>query len=117
MIKTLTALSSLLFVTMTCATPASARGQDAGSIRVGYADLNLRSDEGRGALQRRIANAAKVVCVIEDTQELALRTSTRNCRTAAVDSARPAYDAAVAAARGSVTVSETAAAAIVVSGR
>jgi UrcA family protein len=112
----MTALSALLIASL-AATPANARGQDPSSIRVGYADLDLRSDAGRSSLQRRITNAAQVVCVIEDTHELALRTSTRNCRTAAVESARPAYEAAVSAAHGSVTVIDTAAAAITVNGR
>jgi len=110
MTKTMTALCSLLVATL-AATPANAGGQDSRSMRVGYSDLNLRSDAGRDSLQRRITNAARVVCVIEDSRQLALRASTRNCRSAAVESARPAYEAAMAAARGSVTVSDTAAAA------
>jgi UrcA family protein len=75
------------------------------SYRVSYADLNLASDHGRQSLQRRIAFGARVVCEIEDSRELALAAATNACRSDAVESARPAYEAAVASARrGTVEV-------------
>jgi UrcA family protein len=72
---------------------------------VSYADLNLASSTGQMRLQGRMNYAARVVCVIEDSKELALRSATNGCRSDAVARAWPAYEAAVAAARrGSVTV-------------
>jgi len=73
------------------------------------ADLNLASKAGQHRLQRRIAFGATVVCEIEDSRELALARATNACRSDAVASAQPAYDAAVGAARrGTVQVLESA---------
>ena len=85
--------------------PTATQAATTNSVRVSYADLNLASDQGRGTLERRIAFAAKTVCEIEDSRELALASATRLCRGDAVESARPAFDAAVNAARhGTVTI-------------
>jgi UrcA family protein len=72
---------------------------------VSYADLNLASPSGANVLERRIASAARVVCEIEDSRELALATATMTCRDQAVSDAQPAFNAALLAARNpSVTV-------------
>jgi UrcA family protein len=85
--------------------PTVSQAQETNSVRVSYADLNLGSEPGQNVLQRRIAGAARTVCVIEDSREIALRSATNACRSDAVASAQPAYEAAVAAARrGTVTV-------------
>jgi UrcA family protein len=109
MFKTKTAALSLL-VASTLALPSVGQAQDSNSVRVSYADLNLASKPAQDTLQRRIVGAAKVVCVIEDSREMALARATNTCRAGAVASAQPAYQAAVAAARkGSVTVLDAAA--------
>ena len=65
---------------------------------------------GQHALQRRIGFAARVVCEIEDSRQLPLATATNACRSDAIASARPAYEAAVASARhGTVIVGDAAA--------
>jgi UrcA family protein len=94
----LTAASALVI-------PTISQAEETNLVRVSYADLNLGSDSGQHILQRRIAAGARTVCVIEDSKEIELRSATNACRSDAIASAQPAYDAAVAAARhGTVTV-------------
>ena len=109
MTKSMIALSAV-FATTVFAMPATAQAQDSTSVRVSYADLNLASGLGQDVLQRRMANAARTVCVIEDSKELALASAAKECRRGAMTRAQPAYDAALAAARrGVVTVIDAAA--------
>lgn len=90
--------------------PTVSHADDTNSMRVSYADLNLASVGAQHVLQRRMTGAAKIVCVIEDSKELALASATNGCRSDAIARAQPAYEAAVAAAkRGSVTVLDAAA--------
>jgi UrcA family protein len=115
MLKTLSALAALA-VASAFVLPTVSQAEESNSVRVSYADLNLGSTAGQHVLQRRIAGAARTVCVIEDSRELALRTATNACRGDAIASAEPAYEAAIAAARhGTVTV--VGAASLIVSGR
>ena len=95
--------------------PTVSQAATTNSYRVSYADLNLASDHGRQSLQRRIAFGARVVCEIEDSRQLALATATSLCRNDALEGARPAYEAAVAAARRG-TVEVLGASAIIISG-
>ena len=96
--------------------PTATQAATTNSVRVSYADLNLASDQGRGTLERRIVFAARTVCEVEDSRELALASATKLCRTDAIDRARPQFEVAVAAARrGIVTIGG--AAALVVSVR
>lgn len=102
-----------LIAAATLVLPTASQAEESNSMRVSYADLNLASTAGQGILQRRMAGAAKVVCVIEDSREIALRSATNNCRSDAVARAWPAYEAAVSnARRGTVTVIDAAALAI-----
>jgi UrcA family protein len=104
MTKTLPAFAALV-VAAALVTPTVSQASETNSMRVSYADLNLATNLGKNRLEGRIAHAARVVCVIEDSKELALRSATNACRTDAVASAQPAFEAAVAAARrGTVTV-------------
>jgi UrcA family protein len=113
MLKTLPALAAVV-VAAALLVPTVSLAAETNSVRVSYADLNLVSPVGRHALQQRIVYAARIVCVIEDSRELALRTETNACRSDAVERARPAYEAAIGAAlRPSVTVG----AALIVSSR
>jgi UrcA family protein len=104
MLKTLPALAALA-VAGALVIPTISQAAETNSVRVSYADLNLVSSVGQHTLQGRIAYAARVVCVIEDSRELALASATNACRSDAIDRAQPAYEAAISAARHpSVTV-------------
>ena len=109
MLKTISALVALAAASA-FVLPTVSQAEEPNSERVSYADLNLGSDVGQHILQRRIAGAARTVCVIEDSREIELRSATNACRSNAMASAEPAYEAAVAAARhGTVTVMDAAA--------
>jgi UrcA family protein len=104
MSKTLAVAGALLASSM-LVLPTAGHAQDVNSVAVSYADLNLASAPAQLTLRNRISYAARTVCVIEDSKELALRSATNDCRSDAVERAMPAYHAAVAAARHpSVTV-------------
>jgi UrcA family protein len=106
MSKTIAAVGALVVAAaLVLPTASQAQQFDSNSVRVSYADLNLGAAPGQLRLQHRMKDAARTVCVIEDSREAALRSATNICRSDAVARAWPAYEAAVAAARhGSVTV-------------
>ena len=109
MMKPLFALGALI-VASALVVPTVSQAAANNSARVSYADLNLASDAGIAALRGRIAGAARDVCEIEDSREMALAAATDSCRSIAIADAQPAFDAAVAAVRkGSVTVLDGAA--------
>ena len=109
MLKTFSACAALV-VASALVVPTVSQAAEPNSIRVSYADLNLASNVGQRTLERRIHGAARLVCEIEDSKELALAAATSGCRSDAVASAQPAYEAAVAGARrGTVTVLDAAA--------
>jgi UrcA family protein len=109
MLKTLPALAALA-VAGALVVPTVSLAAETNSIRVSYADLNLATNPGQHRLERRVAEAARFVCVIEDSRELALSVATKDCRTTAINDARPQMAAAInAARRGTVTVLEGAA--------
>lgn len=87
------AATSLLIV------PTVSRGAEPKSVLVSYADLNLASDAGASILSKRIVLAARDVCEIEDSRELALAHATNTCRNRAIAGAQPQYFAAISAAR------------------
>ena len=104
MSKTLPALAALA-VAGALVVPTVSPAAETNSARVSYADLNLATNLGQHKLVRRVAGAARIVCVIEDSRELALATATKDCRTTAISDAQPQVNAAIAAARhGTVTV-------------
>ena len=106
MLKPAVALAAILIAAV-LVTPTVSQAATTNSVRISYADLNLATSAGRTSLQGRIAFGARIVCEIEDSRELALATATRACRADAIEGARPAYEAAVAAARhGTVEVLE-----------
>jgi UrcA family protein len=110
MLKTIPAFAAVV-VAATFVGPTVSQASETNSVRVSYADLDLASQGGQHSLQRRITFAARVVCVIEDSRQLELASATNLCRSDAIEGARPAYEAAVAAAmrHPSVTVGEAAA--------
>ena len=104
MLKTIS-MAAALGVASMLVLPTVSQATQTNSVRVSYADLNLSSGAGQQVLQRRIAGAARDVCLFEDSREIALRRATNDCRSDAIASAQPAYEAAIAAARrGTVTI-------------
>jgi UrcA family protein len=115
MLKAISAFAAVV-VAATFVVPTVSQAAESNSMRVSYADLNLASQAGQSRLQHRIGFAARIVCEIEDSRQLALAGATNLCRTDAIVRVRPAYEAAVAAARHpSVIVGEGAA--LIVTGR
>jgi UrcA family protein len=108
MLRAIPAFAAVL-VAAAFVVPTVSQAAESNSVRVSYADLNLSSHAGQDALQRRIGFAARVVCEFEDSRQLPLASATNLCRSDAIESARPAYEAAVASARrGTVIVGEAA---------
>ena len=113
MLKALTAAgavvaSALLLPTASLASTASAASDEGiQTAKVSYADLDLTNAYGTNALQGRIKVAATGVCGAGNTRpvELAAIQADKLCVDGAIASAQPAFNQAVAAARGgSVTV-------------
>lgn len=108
MLKPALAVAAILVASALVA-PTVSQAATTNSVRVSFADLNLATNAGRHSLQARIAHGATIVCEIEDSRDLALAAATNACRGGAVEDARPAYEAAVAAARhGTVEVLDSA---------
>lgn len=105
MLKPLSAIAAVLFATALVA-PTVSYAEDVPSATISYADLNLSNAKARHVLQSRIELAATSLCDFAAGQrELQLADMSRACRTSAIASAQPAFEAAVAAARRpSVTV-------------
>ncbi len=104
MTKALPAFGALVLA-LALIVPTVSQAAQTNSVRVSYADLNLASQSGANVLEHRIASAARIVCEIEDSHELALATATMVCRNQAISDAEPAFRAALLAARNpSVTV-------------
>lgn len=62
------------------ATPAIAQNNSGAAIAVPYADLNLTTESGRKALDRRLARAAREVCGGQpDLRNMRARTAFREC--------------------------------------
>ena len=115
MLKPTLALAAVLVAT-TLVTPPVSQAAESNSVRITYADLNLASKVGQHRLQARIAGGARIVCEIEDSKQMDLAAATNACRSDAIEGARPAYEAAVAASLHP-SVEVLGAASIVVTGR
>ena len=115
MLKPTLALAAVLVAT-TLVTPTVSQAAESNSVRITYADLNLASKVGQHRLQARIADGARIVCEIEDSKQMDLAAATNACRSDAIEGARPAYEAAVAASLHP-SVDVLGAASIVVTGR
>lgn len=104
MLKVIPAFAALLAAS-TLVVPTVSQAAQSNSVQVSYADLNLAGETGARILEKRIAVAARTVCEIEDSRELALAEATGACRDQAIADAQLAFSAALAAARNpSVTV-------------
>jgi UrcA family protein len=82
--------------------PASAAPDDqAPSISVRYRDLDLASDAGTKALNRRIAQAAQRLYPDADARDLGMLAQIHSARTTAIANAEAQAETALAAARNS----------------
>lgn len=109
MLKTFPALAALV-VTSALVAPTVSRAAETDSMRVSFADLNLRSDVDQGRLQGRIAYAAEVVCGPADHRDVPFTQKVRECRRGTIADAQPAFQAAVNLSRhGTVEVLDGAA--------
>ena len=108
MLKAFPALAALAVAAVLVA-PTVSQAAERQSVRVSYADLNLASDTGVNKLQRRITYAARLVCDTATPLDMKFERAVGECRTDAIASAQPAFDAAVAGARrGTVRVLDAA---------
>ncbi len=78
--KTIIAITAAALA-LTLSGHASAQdSQDARSVMVSYADLDLGHDVGRATLERRVANAVRVVCPDSSGVDLKAVSLTETCR-------------------------------------
>lgn len=98
MLKTLPAMAALA-IASALVVPTVSQAAETDSVRVSYADLDLRSDPGRASLQGRIAHAAEVLCGSADHRDIPFTQRVRECHRDTIADAQPAYDAAVNSAR------------------
>ena len=109
MLKILPALAALAIASL-LVVPTVSQAAERSSVRVSYADLNLRTDFGQGKLQRRVAYAAHQVCDTAAPLDLKFEREVAGCRSGAIAAAQPAIVAAIGKARHpSVEVLDTAA--------
>jgi UrcA family protein len=91
--RRLTVLAGCLLAgTLSVAQAASPEATDAGvpTLVVSYGDLNLSTTEGNATLLQRITTAARRVCPLEDSRNLARAAYSNSCRAEAV--ARAVHD-------------------------
>jgi len=89
------ALSAPIAAPVAAATPAA----DSGSVRVSFADLDLRTADGVQRLHSRIHHAARAICGQPGIRDLKAMRETDNCRRVALAGAVPQVELAVAQAR------------------
>lgn len=92
--KLLIALAAAALAAPLAAQPAAAPVR----VVVATADLDLATTAGQSRLDRRIARAAEAACGATSAVDLVGQNRARNCRIAAVRSATPQRDAALAQA-------------------
>ena len=102
-LKAMAAVLAMSVTSLVFATPSLAQSQievRAVSSEVSYADLNITSAEGRATLQRRVRGAANQLCQPGISGVTLERYQRQRCYVAAVESAQPQIEAAVARRAG-----------------
>src|SRR5579862_1246475 len=80
--------AGLLGAASAIAAPAATNaGADVNAVHVSYRDLNLATDAGNRALYQRITRAARQVCAVGDSRDLAVIAHSRACERSAVEAA------------------------------
>lgn len=95
--KTLTIL--LAGLAALCAVPAVAEPV---SVPVSFAGLDLSSDSGQAILNRRINQAAKMVCGAYSADGLAAKMAANKCLSTTLDNARTRVAIAIASSKPAV---------------
>jgi UrcA family protein len=109
MLKPFSAVAAVLAASV-LVLPTVSNAAPVDSVRVSYADLNLGTDDGASALERRLTYAAETVCDVGRSQELAQVQASNACHDEAIARVQPAFASAVnAAKKGTVTVLDAAA--------
>jgi UrcA family protein len=104
MLKPISAVAAVL-VASALVVPTVSNAAAIDSVRVSFADLNLGTEDGASALERRIAYAAETVCDVGRSFELAQIQASNACHDDALARVQPAFASAVNAAKtGTVTV-------------
>ena len=91
-------LLSIAALGLTAAAPASAEG-DTRSVPVEFTDLDLSKPADEAQLRSRIRRAARVACDVPGERGLAAMQAFNTCWTAALNTANPRAERAIAAAR------------------
>ena len=91
---TLAGCAALITTAAPAMEPITVTGAD--SVRVSYADLNLGSSSGLATLEGRVRRAAKKLCVDRRVDDLDREMAGRACVAAALASAKPQIEQAVA---------------------
>lgn len=86
------ARAAAIAAALIAAVPAIADGTK--SVKVSYADLNLATESGRLALDRRVARTAARICAVPVEQDLAMLAAAKRCAVKARASAQPAIELA-----------------------
>jgi UrcA family protein len=82
--RLLTALAGCLLAGTLSVAHAAPPSDAVPTTVVKYGDLNISTDDGARALYQRITAAARRVCPLDDSRELAQTARSNACRTAAV---------------------------------
>ncbi|MBO9602069.1 MAG: UrcA family protein [Novosphingobium sp.] len=78
------------------AAPAAAAETDTVVVKVGYSDLDLKTETGRDALEARIATAVKAACAKPETRSIKLMQAWESCKDSASSSAAQQFEKTVA---------------------
>jgi UrcA family protein len=103
--------SAIITAGLIKAAPAVAETPAVQQTYVSYvktADLNLASEGGQRALDRRLAQAAREVCGVPSESDLVGQNKARECRADAIQRAGADRDARLAAAQGGQVIAITA---------
>ncbi len=106
--KTMLTIAALLAASLATTAPAQADPTTI-SLGVHYADLDLNSEAGIRALDRRISNAAATACGIPSSADRDGKRAVKQCRAEARERAASQRQVAIALSRGA-TVTTLAAA-------
>lgn len=103
--------SAIITAGLIKAVPALAETPSVEQTYVSYvktADLNLASERGQQALDRRLAQAAREVCGVPSDSDLVGQNKVRECREGAVGRASSEREALLAAAKRGAVIAITA---------
>lgn len=101
--KTITTLAAALLATFT-ATPSAAQDAPVRSVAVSYADLDLRSEEGRATFDNRLGQAVRQLCGQASSADLRGQNRVDACREELTARASIQRDIALASRRTGIVI-------------